>query len=199
MIIFILLGLRDGVVRKLVAIVSLIAGLFLGQLYMHDFGQFLSDNGWIHSDDSSMYAFLFIFLGIAVLQGLLYSILAKGYKIGGLADRVGGLILGFIEGALFLSCLLLILSVTGFPSREIKRDARLYEPIVNIAPQILDLTSSIESEPNEKHKEPGKAQPVKGYGQGSNPESIDTAAAMETKRQNEQLNNVRESYRKKNP
>jgi uncharacterized membrane protein required for colicin V production len=198
MIIFTLLGLRDGVVRKLVAIVFLIIGLFLGQHFMHDIGQFLSDNGWIHSDDASMYGFLFIFLGTAILQGLLYKILAKGYKIGGLADRVGGLIFGFIEGALFLSCLLFILAVTGFPSREIRRDARTYKPIVNIAPQILDLTSLIESESIEKLQEAGKAPTVKGYGQGSGPKSIDSAAVIEARKQNEHLNKTREALRKIN-
>ena len=40
----ILFGLRDGIVRKLVAIVVLIAGLILGQLYMRDVGEFLADH-----------------------------------------------------------------------------------------------------------------------------------------------------------
>jgi len=194
MLVFTLLGLRDGIVRKLIAIVFLIVGLILGQLYMHDFGQLLSDNGWIQSDDSSMYGYLFIFLGVAILQGVVYKILAKGYKIGGFADRVGGLILGFIEGALFLSCLLFIFAQTGFPSHDIKRDARLYKPIVNIAPQILDLTSLIESESIEKLQEAGKAKTIKGSG----PKTIDSAAVLETRIRNEQINNIRESNRKKN-
>jgi len=198
MLVFTLLGLRDGIVRKLVAILFLIVGLILGQLYMRDVGQFLSDNGWIHSDDSSMYGYLFIFLGVAILQGVVYTILTKGYKIGGFADRVGGLILGFIEGALFLSCLLFIFVQTGFPSYEMKRDARLYKPIVNIAPQILDLVSLVESESIDKLQEAGKAAIVKGYGQGSSTKS-DSAAVIEKRKQDAQLNKIRDSYREKNP
>jgi len=194
MLVFTLLGLRDGIIRKLAAIVFLIVGLMLGQLYMHDFGQFLSDNGWIHTDEPSMYGYLFIFFGVAILQGVVYKILAKGYKIGGFADRIGGLVLGFIEGALFLSCLLFILAQTGFPSLEIKRDARLYKPIVNIAPQILDLTSLIESESIEKLQEAGKAKTVKR----SDSKIIDSAAVLESRRRNEQIDKIRESNRKKN-
>ena len=154
MLIFILLGLRDGVVRKLVAIAVLIIALYLGQLFMYDVGQFLSDHNWIHSENPSVYGFLFIYLGMAVTQGLLYKIVTGGYKIGGFVDRIAGMIFGCIEGAVFLSSLLFIFAMAGFPSRETKRDARLYPPIVNIAPQILDFVSSINSDSNENVKGP---------------------------------------------
>jgi membrane protein required for colicin V production len=200
MIVFTLLGFRDGVVRKLVAIVFLIIGLFLGQLYMYDFGQFLSDNGWIHSDNSSMYGFLYIFLAAAILQGLLYKILTGGYKIGGFADRVGGIILGFIEGALFLSCLLFIFALTGFPSREIKRDARLYKPIVNIAPQILDLTSSLGPDSFEKLKEIGNIHAIERNEKvPSIHQSIDSSAVLNKRKQFEKADSIREALRKNNP
>jgi uncharacterized membrane protein required for colicin V production len=200
MLIFILLGLRDGVVRKLVAIVVLIAGLFLGQIYMHDLGQFLSENGWIHSTDASIYGFLIIFLGMAIIQGLLYKILTGGYKIGGLADRIGGIVLGCIEGALFISSLLFIFALTGFPSREAKRDARFYKPIVNIAPQILDLTSSLGNDSFEKLKEMGnsgaidgktKVKGIHGY--------VDSSAVLDKRKQLEKINEARETARKQNP
>jgi uncharacterized membrane protein required for colicin V production len=154
-LIFILLGVRDGVVRKLVAIVVIIAGLFLGQLYMHPVGNFLAERGVIDQEDASMNGYLIIFLGLFIIQSLLYKVLTKNYKIGGIADRIGGTILGFFEGALWISSLLLIFAMSGFPDRETKRDTRFYKPIVNIAPQILDMTSSLGPEVLEKLKEVG--------------------------------------------
>jgi uncharacterized membrane protein required for colicin V production len=180
MLIFILLGLRDGVVRKLVAIVVLIAGLVLGQIFMHDIGQFLSDNGWIRSSNPFIYGFLIIFMGMVILQGLLYKILAGGYKIGGFADRIGGMIFGFIEGALFISSLLFIFALSGFPSRETRRDARLYAPIVNIAPQILDFTSSLG---------PDSFQKVKGF---------DSSSGIDGKKKVMKMDNPRSSEGRKN-
>jgi uncharacterized membrane protein required for colicin V production len=199
MLVFILLGFRDGVIRKLVAIVMLIAGLFLGQLFMHDLGQFLADNKWIESTDSSMYGYLIIFSAVVILQWLLYKLVARSYKIGGFLDRIGGLALGFIEGTLFLSCLFFIFAQTGFPSRDLKRDSMFYKPIVNIAPQILDLTSLVDSESYEKLKEMGKGTAIKGHGQATGLKSVDSAAVMDAEKQNEQLNRMRESNRKKNP
>jgi len=199
MLVFTLVGFRDGVIRKLVAIVMFIVGLFVGQLFMHDLGQILTDKGWIESTNSSMYGYLIIFFAIAILQGVLYKIIAKSYKIGGFMDRIGGLILGFAEGALFLSCLFFIFAQTGFPSHDIKRDSMFYKPIVNIAPQILDLTSLVESESNEKIKEIENTHILKGERRKSGVDAVDTAAVMDERKQNEHLNKEQDSYRQKNP
>jgi len=149
-IVFILFGARDGVVRKLVAIVVMLAGLILGQLFMNPVGSFFAGEG---NPDAPMYGFLFTFLGLVILQSILYRTLTTSYKIGGIADRVGGTILGFFEGALFISCMLYIFALSGFPDRVTKRDARFYNPVVNIAPKILDITSTISSEALEKLKD----------------------------------------------
>lgn len=153
LILFLSLGLRDGVVRKLVAIAVLIASLFLGQLFMQPFGSFLSSRRIVSPSDGPMYAFMFIFFGLFIVQSLLYRLITKNYKIGGVADRIGGVVLGFIEGSIFVSSMLVILSLSGFPDRETSRDTRLYKPFVNIAPQILDITSAFSADQAAKTKE----------------------------------------------
>jgi uncharacterized membrane protein required for colicin V production len=161
----ILFGVRDGIVRKLVAIVVLIAGLILGQIYMRDVGDFLAGRGGISHEDAPMYGFLVIFLGLLIIQGFLYRILTGRYKIGGIADRIGGIVLGFIEGAIFVSSLLYIFTMYGFPDRQTKRDAMFYKPVVNIAPQILDITSTVGPDVLNKLKEvgsPGSIDNAKG-------------------------------------
>jgi uncharacterized membrane protein required for colicin V production len=102
-----------------------------------------------------MDGFLLIFLGLFILQSLLYKILTGSYKIGGIADRIGGIVFGFIEGALFVSSLLFIFAMSGFPNREASRDTRFYKTFVNIAPQILDMTSTVGPDVLEKLKEVG--------------------------------------------
>jgi uncharacterized membrane protein required for colicin V production len=146
-LISIILGVRDGIIRKLVATIALIAGLFLGQIYMHPVGTYLADRGWIEISDAQQDGFLIIFLGLTIIQSLLYKLLTGSYKIGGVADRIGGAVLGFIQGVIFISSLLFIFALSGSPDPETKRDASLYKPIVNIAPQILDITSSLETDP----------------------------------------------------
>jgi uncharacterized membrane protein required for colicin V production len=161
-LLFILLGVRDGTVRKLVAIVVLIAGLILAQMYMRDLGNIIVGRGGIDAEEAPTYGFLIIFFGLFILQALLYKIITKSYKIGGIPDRIGGTVLGFIEGAIFVSSLLFIFAMSGFPDRQTKRDSSFYKPIVNIAPQILDLTSTVGPEVLEKFKEIGTPGSLEG-------------------------------------
>jgi uncharacterized membrane protein required for colicin V production len=164
-ILFISLGVRDGIVRKLVAIIVLIAGLILGQIFMRDVGDILAGRGGISHEDAPMDGFLVIFFGLFIIQSLLYKILTGSYKIGGIADRIGGIVFGFIEGALFVSSILFILAMSGFPNRETSRDTRFYRTFVNIAPQILDMTSTVGPDVFDKLKEvgtPGSIDKTKG-------------------------------------
>jgi uncharacterized membrane protein required for colicin V production len=181
MILFTALGFRDGIVRKAVAIVVIIAGLILGQLFMRDVGNFFAGNGWVESSSATTDGFLIIFLGLVLIQGLLYRLLTGCYKIGGIADRICGSILGFMEGMLFLSCIFYIFTFSGFPDREMSRDTRLYKPVVNIAPQILDLTSSL------------NAETVRTFNVGTSGKDADSSSATSAKKQNEVLNNARKT------
>jgi uncharacterized membrane protein required for colicin V production len=164
---------------------------------MRTIGALLVDNGWINAQNASMYGFLIIFISMAIAQGLLYKLLAGSYKLGGTADRLGGLFFGFLEGALFLSSLLYIFALSGIPSREATYESSLYKPIVNIAPQILDFGSATAPEAVEHLKDISKPSEV------STEKSIlpskhivDSTAAAETKRQNEIINQARSSIRK---
>jgi len=145
-ILFTLMGLRDGIVRKAIAILVMIGGLFAGQIFQHDAGEFLVSKVGADPSSAPMLGYLTIFFGLVLLQALVYRLVAGKYKIGGVADRIIGCGLGFAEGMLLVSSILLILLPTGFPSRTTARDSRFYKSVVNIAPQILDVESSINTE-----------------------------------------------------
>jgi uncharacterized membrane protein required for colicin V production len=144
-----------------------------------------------------MYGFLIIFVSVVIVQGLLYKVLAGSYKIGGIADRLGGIILGLVEGTLFISSLLFIFALSGTPARETARDSRFYKAIVNIAPQILDFTSTLGPEAMEKFKEISAPGVISGEdNKKSSLQSIDSIATLDNKKQNEILKRARETGRK---
>jgi uncharacterized membrane protein required for colicin V production len=142
----------------------LIGGLILAQLYMHDVGEYLVEHAKASRENAPMYGFLCIYLGLFLVQGLFYRIVTKNYKIGGIADRIGGIILGFMEGILFVSSLLFIFEMSGFPDNQNKRDSQFYKSVINIAPQILDFTSTVGTDSFEKFKEMGTAPAAEGGG-----------------------------------
>lgn len=137
------MGLRDGLVRKLVGIGAIIIGLFAAQGFMHDVAEFMVSDLGAAREGTPALAFSLIFFFIVLFASIVYRVTSDNYKIGGVADKVLGATLGFVQGALFASSLLLMMAFSGMPSRATSHDSRLYKPLVNIAPQILDLGGEV--------------------------------------------------------
>lgn len=153
-----LLGFRDGSVRKIVSILVTFGAMFVAKLFMHDAGDVLAeqlntDRGW-----APLHAYLIIFFCILALQSLLYRVLTGNYKIGGLADRITGSVLGAIHVALVVSVILAVFEIKGFPSERTVRESRSYTPVRNIASELLNLVTQTVpqvSDTIEKLKEQG--------------------------------------------
>lgn len=143
LILFTLMGFRDGIVRKLVGIGAIILGLFMAQGFMHDLTEFLASTAGSTQEGSPELSFAIIFFSIILAVSLIYRLTSGNYKIGGIADRILGAVLGCIQGALLASSILLIMAFEGSPSRRTIEDSRMYKPLVNLAPQILDLGAEV--------------------------------------------------------
>jgi uncharacterized membrane protein required for colicin V production len=199
LIIFTILGLRDGLLRKFVACISLIVGLFLGHIYMHNIGDLLIENTGINPSKAPLYGFLIIFISIMITQGLLYKILTGGYKLKGIADRIGGVVIGFLEGVLFLSSVLFIFALSDIPSLVTARESKLYRPIVNISPQILDYASTLSTDTIEKLNDIKSPRIEETSHDKIIPKSIDSSAFLSRSKQQDVINKARKSVRKHNP
>lgn len=144
-----LLGLRDGIVRKGVSILATMGALYFGQIFMHEAGVFYIENFEVEQSSAPVYGFISIFFLVLAIQSLFYHLVTKNFKIGGILDRVAGSFLGFVQGIIFMSCLLWIFSLQGVPSAKTAKQSELYRPVVNVAPQILDMFSNVGSETEE--------------------------------------------------
>lgn len=142
LIVFAALGFRDGMTRKLVAIGCVIGAMFAAQYFQQDLAKVLRRELSVDPADATPQAYYIIFLGIILIQSLLYRLLTKAYKIGGIADRIIGSALGLFEGMLILSVILVMFSLQGMPSRKLARDSRLYTLLVGIAPRITDIAAT---------------------------------------------------------
>ena len=155
------LGFRDASARKLVAIATAVLALFLGQLFMHDLAVVFRDQLHVQPANAPIDAFLFIFFFLFFLQSILYRFLTGNYKFGGIVDRIFGVALGLVEGAVVISVVIFIFTMDGPPSRKTIWDSRLYQPAASIAPRIMDLFSSAFNSANESMRDvasPGSRQ-----------------------------------------
>lgn len=140
-----LLGFRDGSVRKLTSLVITGIGLFVGHMFMREAGVVFIETLSVSEAVGPMLGFLAVFLGIVLAQSIIYKIATESYKIGGFADRVAGSFLGLFQGILFLSSLLFIFSLVGVPSQSTTKYSKIYRSVVNVAPQLLDLFTTVQT------------------------------------------------------
>lgn len=145
---FAVLGFRDGSARKLVAIAVIILGMFLGHSFMHDIGKFLVEKLNYQPATAPIAAFLMIFLILFMLQLVLYRIVTGNYKFapeggGAIIDKICAVPLGLVEGIIFTSVLIFLITMKdGPPRHQTMRESRLYAPVAAVAPQIFDLFST---------------------------------------------------------
>jgi uncharacterized membrane protein required for colicin V production len=143
LIVFGVLGFRDGSIRKIIAIIVVIIAMFVSQYAMHDFAEWLRENMHIMPQTAPMTAFFMIFFMMFFLQSVLYRFITDNYKIGKLVDRIIGVALGTIEGLIVISVIIFVLTMSGPPSRKTIWDSRLYHPTAAIAPQIMDFFANV--------------------------------------------------------
>jgi uncharacterized membrane protein required for colicin V production len=137
------LGYRDASVRKLVAIAVCIIAMFVAQLLMHVVGGLLIRLLHAQPTTAPETAYFWIFSTILLLQSVLYRFLAQNYRIGGIIDRIAGIVLGLAEGLLIISVVIFVLTMQGPPTRRTLWDARLYHPVASIAPGVMDFFSNL--------------------------------------------------------
>ncbi|HWP82050.1 MAG TPA: CvpA family protein [Bacteroidota bacterium] len=134
-----LLGIRDGLVRKLITTLVLIAAMVVGQLMTQDIASILVDEFGFDPATAPTWGMFFLVCLFLATGSAIYRFVAKNYKIGGLADRIAGGTIGFAQGVILVSFLLTLMTRHGVPGPEVRKDARLYGPVVNVAPQIMDM------------------------------------------------------------
>jgi uncharacterized membrane protein required for colicin V production len=152
-IITLLLGFRDGTVRKLVSVLMAVLSMNLAKIYMGDVGKVLMERFEIESADAPTLGFLTVFFALMLMQSLLYRLLARNYKIGGMVDRILGSVVGFVQGVVVVAAVAYALQLQGFPSQKTVRDARLYTPVANVGTAILRIADVVAPQIDQRLRE----------------------------------------------
>lgn len=136
---FMALGLKDGMVRKGIALGVTLVALIVAHLMMNDMASWFAEEFDMEQGSALFYGYFSIFFGLILLQSLIFRLTAHDYTIGGIADRIVGSFLGFLQGMFIMSAIFMVLALQRIPTRTYRVDSRLYSSIVNLAPQFLDF------------------------------------------------------------
>ncbi len=100
-------GWKDGLIKKLLKVVFLIAGIYFGLNYATQFGN--NYLAWLtsYSQVRSFLAFILILISLSIIQSILLMTIFKLLS-DSLLNKILGVILGIIQGVIIISLFLAI-------------------------------------------------------------------------------------------
>ncbi len=142
-VLFAILGFKDGFLRKLFGLIGLLVGFILATKFMGVLGKLIIE--WFEFAPYFSYplAFFSIFLAVILVFILLSKWLGSRGTIVKTLNRVAGGILGAAQGVLIASIVLIALKFADIPSEETKSKSILYPQIINIAPKVFDFALTV--------------------------------------------------------
>lgn len=145
-------GLRDGLVKQIAGLAGLIGGLLLGRAFYMPVGELLIDTFGMSVQVAQVTAFILILIIIPLLfsfAGWLVSKLLKAISLGWVNRLLGGIV-GILKFALLagiiITCIEFFDKQDTFISEQKKTDSALYYPIYEATGIFFDGLKTIPKE-----------------------------------------------------
>jgi membrane protein required for colicin V production len=151
--VFMYAGWRKGLLRKLIALICLALSLVIATKYASTVGAELSKPLGLSPGAGTTICFLLIVGTIMLAQAIFYSLVIK--KLGeGVWNKIGGLVMGLLEGGILLSVTVIFLSIYfHYPSEQTRSASILYKPLKNFAPRLFDSVNTFFPESEDFYEE----------------------------------------------
>jgi len=141
---FIILGVRDGFLKKTFGILGFVIGLICATRFMTPCSDLITEWVGLSGETALVLAFFIIFLAIIIAVNLFYRWFGKSKSEAiKVVSRISGGILGAIQGVVAVSIVLVMFNIFDFPSEEEKQGSILYDDIVVVAPKVFDMTTQL--------------------------------------------------------
>lgn len=133
-----ILGFKDGLVRKIIGMIGLIAGILLAFQYSQMLGKYL--NNFFNDDEylSNIISGILIFLVVILISSILKRIIHPVDKLNKFVNQLIGGLFGTIQIFFLLSGIFIILEIIGFPSQKVKSESLMYSFVYDIIPKSID-------------------------------------------------------------
>ncbi|HJW28239.1 MAG TPA: CvpA family protein [Saprospiraceae bacterium] len=141
-VLYMALGFRDGLFKKIYGILGFWGGLILAIKFMNPFSETLGQWLDFSTETCLVLAFFIIFLVSIVIANLLYRWFGKSssdtlqFK-----TRITGALLGGAQGLVAVSLILIMFSIFEMPSEDEQRDSMLYHNTLRVAPAVFNYST----------------------------------------------------------
>jgi len=134
-----ILGYKDGLVRKIIGLLGIFAGIFLAVKFSDSLGRILSplmDNELYLSE---IIAGVIIFLLCIIIASIIKRVIHPHDKVNKFLNQFLGGLTGILQIVFFTSIAFLFLSLFSFPSKETSRKSILYSSVYSVVPSTIDF------------------------------------------------------------
>lgn len=137
-------GWTRGLVRQAVSLCGIVIGFLLAKAFCSVLGTSLAPESE-HPTLVSGVCFVLIWLGVPIALGLvgeLFSTVLDKLCILGIANKIGGALVGFFKYGFVLGALVWVLSAVGIVSQDTMRQSRLCSPLREIPVAVYRILAS---------------------------------------------------------
>src|SRR5579862_209910 len=140
---FVVLGYRDGLLKKVYAVAGSWLGLIIATRSMYYVGESFTEVFNIQKEVAHILSFSAVFFIFILLENFVYrrwgSAGEEGHK---LWSRIGGAIVGGVQGFVAVSIVLILCIFLNIPPESSKKESMFYPPMFHAAPILFDYSTS---------------------------------------------------------
>lgn len=137
------LGFKDGFVKKILSFAGFIIAIMAAFSFSPRLKVYLINLFEFNSSVAVVLSFILIFILILLLSKIIIKIIRPKKSVFGFVDRTLGGLLGTFQTGLFLSGLLIFLSLFKFPDAQQKTELNYYEFTYNLLPETFSFIKKV--------------------------------------------------------
>ncbi len=139
---FVLLGFRDGFFKKIFGFLGIWGGFILAIKYMNPLSDYAVQWLDFSTEVAVVCSFFAIFLFSVVAVNVIYRWFGRSASdTMNIRNRIAGAFLGCGQGLVTVSIVLIMLSIFDTPAEEDKKSSVLYDKVLRIAPTVFDYST----------------------------------------------------------
>ena len=138
LMIAVLLGLKDGFVRRMVGTLGIVLTIYLMIRFSNPLGEFIFLNFGIELYFASFLAAVFIFFSGFFITAVLKRVIHPFNKFNNLINQLLGGVVSFFQVLFILSILLLVLRIFNVPSKDTAKSSLFYNNVSGFVVYVYD-------------------------------------------------------------
>lgn len=138
-----ILGFKSGIIQKIFSFVGFVVGILGAFIFSPNIRLLLIKHFGLNPSLAVIVSFIVIFIIIILIFKFIIQLIRPKKSVLGLIDRLLGAALGTFQMGLFLSGILILLSLFNVPDRDGKSKLHYYEFTYNLLPETFSFIKKI--------------------------------------------------------